>query len=84
MRLKLSFLKEKQNIFVIGCGIIVFCFLGCREVKLKKDTSLMGTFVEITVWDKDKLNADKAINSAFGKIKKIEQIASIFKKESEI
>ncbi len=84
MRLKLSFLKEKQIIFVVGCGIIVFCFLGCREVKLKKDTSLMGTFVEITVWDKDKLNADKAINSAFGKIKKIEQIASIFKKESEI
>ncbi|MCK4532841.1 FAD:protein FMN transferase [bacterium] len=84
MGLSLRFLRKKQNISIVVCGVIVFCFLGCREAKVKKSTSLMGTFVEITVWDKDKLNADKAIKSAFGEIKKIEQIANIFKQESEI
>ncbi len=84
MGLSLQFLRKKKNIFIVGYGLIVFCFLGCREVKVKKTTSLMGTFVEITVWDKDTTNADKAIESAFSKIREIERIASIFKEESEV
>ncbi len=84
MGLSLRFLRKKQNIFIVGYGIIVFCFLGCREVKVKKTTFLMGTFVEITVWDKDKTKADKSIESAFSKIKEIERIASVFKQESEV
>ncbi len=84
LNLRFLILRKKQNIFIVGCGVIVFCFLGCREVKVKKTTSLMGTFVEITVWDKNKISADKAIESAFSKIREIERIASIFKRESEV
>lgn len=77
-------LKKRRYLFIIWCMFFSFCFLGCRAVKVKESVSLMGTFVEITVWDKDRANAYKAIEEAFQEMERVEHLASIFREDSEI
>lgn len=78
-----EFLKFQGLISVV----VVLCVLlsGCgRETRLKESSLLMGTVVEITVHHKDPAIARKVIEHAFDEGKRIENLLSIYKKESEI
>ncbi len=58
---------------------------GCTLYLTKHEStsSLMDTFVTITVFDTDQESADEAINAAFDRIEEIEKKASIFDESAE-
>ncbi len=92
MGFNLSSGKNKVFYFVIfvALTIILLTFnltTGCNFRTLQKfqeNREMMGTFVSITVYAAEEDFALEAIDSAFGKIKKIEEIASIYSEESEV
>lgn len=65
--------------------ILVLILTGCNELKkAEKTKELMGTFVTITVYDEDTDKASEAIDKAFEEIKRIDNIFSEYKEDSEV
>jgi thiamine biosynthesis lipoprotein len=68
------------------CALLLLLSFGCREgeVVLKRTQILMGTVVEIKVWGEDEENVKSALDAAFNEIERIDNLMSIYKRESEI
>jgi thiamine biosynthesis lipoprotein len=74
-----------------GTSLIMVSMLGlsCRnrsDAPIVRQTTAMNTYVSITVYDEDvpRENIERAIDSAFAAIKRVEDIASDYKDSSEI
>ncbi|MCK5282236.1 MAG: FAD:protein FMN transferase [Nanoarchaeota archaeon] len=65
-------------------GIIILS--GCLErlYEVERTEEIMGTFVKITIYDKNTENAEKAIDEAFMEIMRIDDLLSNFKEYSEV
>lgn len=61
-----------------------FLTLDGEEVPFEKNLNAMGTYISITVIDSDNDKAEKAINAAFSEIKRIDNLMSRQKEDSEI
>jgi thiamine biosynthesis lipoprotein len=57
---------------------------GCGQRAFKQSRLLMGTLVEVTVVSRDQVQANKAIETAFQEMSRIEHLLSIYQKESPI
>lgn len=69
----------KLILLVACCMLHAACLCGCQKQQLYKDSRIMmGTFVEVISPDKD------AANIAFGEIKRIEDLLSKYKEDSEV
>ncbi len=69
---------------VLAC--ILFAGLGCQaehDQHFSQTREMMGTFVTITVYASSQQKAEAAMDSAFEKIRKIEEVASIFDPQSQ-
>jgi thiamine biosynthesis lipoprotein len=65
--------------------LLLLLLTSCTSIKkTEKTQELMGTFVTITVYDEDKDKAEQAIEKAFREIKRIENLLSSFKNDSEL
>ncbi|MCK4822143.1 FAD:protein FMN transferase [bacterium] len=77
-------LPKSQRLVAIVVVLGVY-LSGCGRVRSVNESSLlMGTVAEITVQHKDPTVARKVIQHAFDEGKRIENLLSIYKKESEI
>jgi len=72
-----------KYIFVI---FFILFLIGCQSqlYKIEKTEEMMGTFVTITIIDRNTRNAKTAIKEAFDEIKRIENIMSNFNESSEV
>lgn len=69
----------KRILLVIGYGLWVMSLCGCQNKTLYKETQvMMGTFIEVTSPD------NRAGGIAFAEIKRIEDLLSKYKENSEI
>ncbi|MFO7929575.1 MAG: FAD:protein FMN transferase, partial [Candidatus Humimicrobiaceae bacterium] len=92
MDFNLSSDKSKVFYFVIftALTIILLTFnltTGCNFrtfQKFQENREMMGTFISITVYAAEEDFALGAIDSAFRKIKEVEEIASIYSEQSEV
>lgn len=72
----------KKIIFLFSFVII---FSGCvKYQRIEQTKDLMGTFVRITVYDRDRTNASKTIELAFKEIEKVDRLMNTYKEDSEI
>lgn len=85
-------IPAKQSVFVIlkrlqGIFIFILVFsAGCYEPvkEIKQSRIVMNTFCEITCYEKNVQQADKAIDAAFGEIERLEKLFSKFDENSEV
>lgn len=78
-------MSRKNLIFITSLGIIVLLGLSLsiilRKCKFLKSTQIiMGTNVEISIYPPD----EEALKAAFNEIKKIDNLMSIYKNDSEV
>ena len=73
--------NQKKIISVLLCLIICISFSGCSEKKVSSTEFALNTVVTLTVYGK---NADKAMQAAFGEIKRIESLLSAYVETSEV
>jgi len=73
----------KRIIFVLLILILTSCN-NHDTLKVEETRELMGTFVIITVYDIDEEKANNAINVAFDKIERIDDLMSSYKNDSEV
>lgn len=66
------------------CLLILLSLFGCAERTSKKSALLLGTEVEITVFEKNAKKARRAIDLALEKIREKERNLSYFSAESEL
>ena len=66
--------------------VLAIDLLGCGSDvrKVSETRELMGTFVEITAYDRSPSEAKRAIDLAFKEMERIDQLMSTYKRESEV
>ncbi len=78
-------MKARNDFVIFGIVLSVLLFLsGCAERAFKKSALLLGTQVEITVFERNPKKARRAINLALEKIRAEERNLSYFSAESEL
>ncbi len=79
-------LRGKMKGFLFFIITILLLSAGCLEqpLRIEETRELMGTFVSITVIDTNQERAEKAIDSAFQEIERIEKLLSEYNPGSEL
>jgi FAD:protein FMN transferase len=80
-------LLKRHNIILVAIAFLIIgssAIAGSPFQEFKRSELLMGTIFTITVYSDDPETAEKAIDSAFNKIKKIESELSSYIEDSEI
>ena len=77
----------KRNILsIFSLFLIILVLVSCspRLHEIKRTENLMGTKVTITIHDSNKDTANKAIDSAFSEISRIEMLLSNYQNDSQV
>jgi thiamine biosynthesis lipoprotein len=84
-------MMKNRVIFLVLLISLTFTAAGCRKgetangyEKVEKSEFLMGTLVTIKTYDRDEEKASRAAEGALERIREIEALLSISKKESEV
>ncbi len=84
-------LKRHRAIQVVSCGLVVALSVGCAALRsaspsvVSKRTQMhMGTLVTVTAVASDKSVGDRAVQEAFNEIKRLEQLLSTWRPDSEL
>jgi len=78
-------LGYKKVIQAITISLLIAIFLnGCGQRAFQQSRLLMGTLIEVTVVCRDQVQANKAIETAFQEMGRVEHLLSIYQNESPI
>lgn len=65
-------------------SLLIFFLLGCSKAPYRESRFLLGTIVEITIAEESAPRARRAAETAFQRIKRIEDLMSIYREDSEV
>ena len=84
-------LQRNRAIQVVSCGLALTLSVGCTTIRpvspsviSKRMQMHMGTLVTVTAVASDKYVGDQAVQAAFNEIKRLEQLLSTWRADSEL